>query len=394
MGQLQLNMTKNSSKQTGTETDMCDKLAYPRLPGSSENLFQQLIRNFPEGSISIVDRKFRFVFAGGMLHEHLHAAGNLAGSMMYSEFPISVRKKIKNEVQRAFDGQVVTEYEFDVPELKHSYLMDAFPLREDDKSIFRVGIIIRNISKLKKAEENLIRALQVEKELNELKSRFVSTASHEFRTPLSTILSSTYLLSNYTKTEDQPKRDRHIERIVASVSSLTDMLNDFLSIGRIEEGKILQKPGEIDLPEFLNSINNELAPLLKPGQTMNFNQEGKKSVYLDRILLRHIVVNLLSNAIKFSPEHKPIEVKTSNYDTFTFSVSDHGIGIPFEDQKHLFERFYRGANVAHIQGTGLGLHIVRRYTEIMNGSISFHSEPEKGTTFILRFKNSDGHSVT
>lgn len=240
--------------------------------------------------------------------------------------------------------------------------------------------------KVAERTHSLTEALEKEKELNELKSRFVSMASHEFRTPLSTILSSTYLVSKYTTTEDQPKRDKHIQRIVSSVTMLTDILNDFLSVGRIEEGKIQVRYSEFSIYELVTTIANEIHTILKKGQEIVYQHAGSNKVTLDPTLMQHIIMNLLSNASKFSPEDSPIEINTANEDSmFMLSVKDQGLGIPNEDQEHLFERFFRGTNVAHIQGTGLGLHIVSKYAEIMNGTVVCHSKPGKGTEFILTF---------
>ena len=246
---------------------------------------------------------------------------------------------------------------------------------------------IADITKRKLNEEKII-AQQVEmekgKEINDLKSRFVSMASHEFRTPLSTVLSSVSLLSKYTSTEDQYKRDKHIDRIKSSVKTLTDILNEFLSLGRIEEGKVEMNPEIFDLVEFMNGMNNEMSVLLKPGQQFIFNHKGNTQTYSDTNLLKHIMINLLSNAIKFSPENASITIDTEVTTTHTkIAITDKGIGIPTADQVHLFERFFRATNVTNIQGTGLGLHIVGRYVELLNGTIHYHSELENGSSFIL-----------
>ena len=246
---------------------------------------------------------------------------------------------------------------------------------------------IADITKRKLNEEKII-AQQVEmekgKEINDLKSRFVSMASHEFRTPLSTVLSSVSLLSKYTSTEDQYKRDKHIDRIKSSVKTLTDILNEFLSLGRIEEGKVEMNPEIFDLVEFMNGMNNEMSVLLKPGQHFIFNHKGNTQTYSDTNLLKHIMINLLSNAIKFSPENASITIDTEVTTTHTkIAIKDKGIGIPTADQVHLFERFFRATNVTNIQGTGLGLHIVGRYVELLNGTIHYHSELENGSSFIL-----------
>ena len=237
---------------------------------------------------------------------------------------------------------------------------------------------------LEASKEHLTKALEKEKEINDLKSRFVSMASHEFRTPLSTVLSSISLLAKYNTTEDQPKRDKHIDRIKSSVKTLTDILNEFLSLGKIEEGKVEVKSELFDISEFINSITNEMNVLLKAGQEIKYEHFGNICTYTDSILLKHVIINLVSNAIKFSPENAIITItcKVDNEKT-TIKITDQGIGIPIADQIHLFERFFRATNATNIQGTGLGLHIVGRYIEILSGSISYLSELEKGSTFTI-----------
>jgi PAS domain S-box-containing protein len=269
---------------------------------------------------------------------------------------------------------------------KFTVLLTKTSLRNADGKIIGFLGIAHDISHIKKAEEDLQKALEKEKELGELKSRFVSMASHEFRTPLSTILSSAYLLSKYTTTEDQTKRARHIDRIVSSVTMLTDTLNDFLSVGKIEEGKVQVKWKDFDIKENISSTIKEMNGISKKGQTISYHHEGGSSVVLDPTLLKHIMMNLLSNAIKFSPEDSTIEVKSAvENNHIALNVKDQGMGISKEDQENLFERFFRGGNAANIQGTGLGLHIVKKYTEMMLGNIQFKSKLNEGTEFLIEF---------
>nr|WP_262713656.1 PAS domain-containing sensor histidine kinase [Panacibacter ginsenosidivorans] len=236
------------------------------------------------------------------------------------------------------------------------------------------------------SKEELSRSLKKEKELNELKSRFVTTASHEFRTPLSTILSSAYLIDKYTTTESQPKREIHLQRIVSSVNILIDILNDFLSVGKIEEGKAEVKITRFNIKELTATIKEEIKDNLKKQQQITYRHEGDLFAQLDASFLKHIIMNLVSNASKFSSETGIIEIKTSCINNkVTLSVKDNGIGISKEDQRHLTKRFFRGTNAVNIQGTGLGLHIVSRYAELMNGTLQCKSELEKGTEFIIIF---------
>ena len=226
--------------------------------------------------------------------------------------------------------------------------------------------------------------LEKERELSDLKSKFVSLASHEFRTPLSAILSSTYLIAQYANAGDLQKQQNHLKKITTSVNQLTDILNDFLSVGKIEEGKVVVRYTVFDLHNYLTNIVEEMNALLKRKQVLKYTHEGEHNVELDPALLRHIVTNLLSNAIKFSPEESLILIHTKYENgTLLMRVKDHGMGIPEEDQEHLFERFFRAANVSYIQGTGLGLHIIGKYVELMQGEIMCESALGKGTIFTI-----------
>ncbi len=236
---------------------------------------------------------------------------------------------------------------------------------------------------LKTKEKQLTTALEKEKELNELKSRFVSMASHEFRTPLSTILSSADLIEAYQKEEQQKKRLRHTQRIKTSVANLTSILNDFLSLSRLEEGKLSFNPSEFELTAVWKEVEEGVQGMLKKGQQLNIKGlEQIPDLNTDRRILQNIFYNLLSNAIKYSGEGQPIDcrVHCKNGD-LKIAIQDYGIGIPESEQQHLFTRFFRAHNVENIQGTGLGLNIVKGYVDLLGGHITFESVPEQGSTF-------------
>jgi two-component system, LuxR family, sensor kinase FixL len=240
-------------------------------------------------------------------------------------------------------------------------------------------------SALRESTEEIQKALEKEKELSELKSRFVSMASHEFRTPLSTILSSISLLSRYTESDQQDKREKHIYRIKSAVRNLTGILNDFLSLSKLEEGKIENLPSEFAIQELCPEVIDEIQGLLKDGQEIIL--EGIDLPLManwDKRLVKNILFNLLSNSIKYSDEGKKIFLKERiEGDYFLIDITDQGIGIPEADQAYLFTRFFRAANAMNIQGTGLGLNIVKRYIDLVGGSITFESELNKGTTFTV-----------
>lgn len=232
-------------------------------------------------------------------------------------------------------------------------------------------------SELRTAENNLREALEKEKELHMLKSRFVSMASHEFRTPLSTIMGSVDLIGRYTEDRADEKVEKHVARIRAKVREMTAMLNEFLSLEKIEQGLVVCAPVELDTVHLCIEMIEELKPLAKSGQSIDYDHDGsERSVTLDNQMLSHVISNLVTNAVKYSPEGSNIQLRTTLREgRLTITVTDQGIGIPKEDQQHLFERFFRGANAANIQGTGLGLNIVKRYLDLMHGSIRFESAP-------------------
>ncbi len=246
----------------------------------------------------------------------------------------------------------------------------------------RTLILEEAIEELEKTKKDLHNALDKEKELNELKSRFVSMASHEFRTPLTTMMSSLSLVNKYADQNDIENRTKHVSKIKISINNLTDILNDFLSVSKLEEGRIENLPEQLNLKMFITEIIDEMQSMATNGQKIILEYSGNEAATFDKKLLKNILFNLISNAIKFSPENGSIEV-TSQVSDFSvkISIKDNGIGISKEDQKHLFERFFRGHNATHIQGTGLGLNIVTKYIELMNGSLNFESEENKGTKF-------------
>lgn len=253
--------------------------------------------------------------------------------------------------------------------------------------ISRTNALVETLKRLEVKKLELEFALNKEKELGELKSRFVAMASHEFRTPLTAIQSAASLIEKYQSAEDQDKRERHTHRIKNAVGNLTDILEEFLSVGKLEEGKVELKNTLFDIKELVQDCLTDLTSIMKKGQTVNFENNGATEICLDKSLLRKIISNLTSNAFKFSPENSEINIATEITKTsFLLSVTDTGIGIAEEDQKHLFDRFFRGKNVTNIQGTGLGLHIVARYAELLGGKVSVKSKLNEGTTFLVKIK--------
>jgi PAS domain S-box-containing protein len=298
---------------------------------------------------------------------------------------ITERKRSEEALKRSEEQLIVyaAELERKVRERTETLDKTINKLEKLNKDL-QEQIIVRE-----KAEAEAKVALERERELNELKSKFVSMASHEFRTPLSAILSSASLIGQYNNKGEQEKIDRHVNRVKTSVNHLTNILNDVLSLGKLEEGRVEVSPENIHLPEFMQEVKEELKSILKEEQQLETTIEGHDPyLFTDPKILRNILFNLISNAIKYSAPGKHIRVVSRlREEGIEIDVMDEGIGIPDEDVKHVFERFFRASNVTNIQGTGLGLNIVKRYVGLLNGTIQFASKFGKGSTFTVRLPN-------
>jgi len=266
------------------------------------------------------------------------------------------------------------------------YALELEKLVED-----RTATLRNMVDALEKAKEEVSLSLEKEKELNQLKSRFVSMASHEFRTPLSSIQLSASLVEKYAVNFDNANISKHVNKIKNSVGNLTGILNDFLSLEKLEAGKTQASFSKFDLVKLSEEITEEMQLIAKQNQSIIYQHTGLSSkVILDQNLLKNCIINLIANAIKYSGENTFIEFNTEITATdCTITIKDNGIGIPASDQKYLFQPFFRAHNTGNIPGTGLGLNIVARYTRLMNGKIHFESTQNKGTLFTITFSNQD-----
>ncbi len=226
-------------------------------------------------------------------------------------------------------------------------------------------------------------ALENEKQISEMKSSFVSIASHELRTPITIVLSSIILIEKYGALGQFEKQKKHFNRIKSSITHFISILDDFLSLDKLEKGIVRVNKETFDLPDFINFTIGEMEVMLKEDQKISYTHSGQRNTTQDKKIFRNILLNLLSNAIKYS--EKDIELTTvENNGSLTLKIKDQGIGIPEEDSQFLFKRFFRAKNAEDIPGTGLGLSIVERYLDLLKGSIEFTSQENKGSTFTVQ----------
>lgn len=267
----------------------------------------------------------------------------------------------------------------------HQLHVHLQPLRDSHNHIVGTLGLGFDITARKQAEEEVRRALTKERELNELKSRFVSMTSHEFRTPLSTILSSADLLEFYMETWPAERKLEHVQRIQAAVMHMTQMINDILVIGKADADKLAFRPELVDLVQFCHDQIDAARIHARSDHRLTFDYEGDQgTVMADPRLLHQILDNLLSNAIKYSPQGGDIRLTVHRTpEQVTINVSDQGIGVPWEDQPYLYEAFHRARNVGDVPGTGLGLPIVKKMVDAYGGTVAFVSEPDHGSTFTV-----------
>ncbi len=353
-------------------------------------LLDVVVKNFPNGIIIVVDSEYVIQYAEGedLIRHELNKLNFEKGKTIDELEGLSndTLENFKTHIKKTLEGEHLT---YEVAFNSSTYTVHTTPLHNASKEITKALLVYTDISLRKKQEKDVKHALQKERELNELKSRFVAMASHEFRTPLSAINLSASIIEKFNGEEHAERRIDYVQRIKNNVQNLVVILDDFLSLGKIEEGKVISNPKHFNIVDFASSAIEVLQDSKKEGQTISLiNTLKEQEVFLDEKLLDHILQNLISNAIKYSSEDRMITIKLSQKETeLGISIKDEGRGIPESEQQHLFERFFRAGNVTSIEGTGLGLNIVKQYTELMGGNISFKSEQNVGTTFMLTFPN-------
>lgn len=353
-----------------------------RKINAQNRLLLSISRNFPDGNIYVVDRDFKIIMADGtLLREQGFDENTLVGHSFIERIKNGIRGAIELNLNAVFGGSP-KDLELEVEDKIFSLIMVPLEQMKGENQVNRVLIVEMDVTVSKRVERDIKQALQKEKDLNQLKSNFVSLVSHEFRTPLSTIFSSSQLIEKYANEEGQKDRMRHTGKIQTSVSLLNSMIEDILSLSKLEEGGVVLKLESFDLFSLCENI---IADLNSIYPEMNIALKGEEvSITSDPKLLKHVLSNIIENGCKYGKPGGKVKVLiTASDDEVELTVSDNGIGIPPEEQKNLFDRFYRASNAENIKGTGLGLNIVQKYLDLLGGNIRFDSILNEGTDFYI-----------
>lgn len=364
------------------------------LKSINENLNEGIFRLNREGKIIFANRAFFSLFGLGAQNE----TSEISIKDLFTEkdrweafkTQIEIRSVLKNQETQMHgpNGKQIWAL-ISLVKVQHNQLDDIYDgsivnitqQKETERNLRRANdILAHTINIRKKAEEDLRRALEKEKELTELKSRLVSMTSHEFRTPLTTIQTNAEILSIRLKDQDE-KITKHLDRITNEVSKLTRLMEDILLMGRYESGKIIFQPAEIELVALVKEIVQIRSQNDKENRAIKFSTTGNvRNIQADSNLLTHAIGNLISNALKYSYGHASPEVTLRFGESeVQLKIRDFGIGIPKSEQSKLFDTFYRASNVTNIQGTGMGLVIVKQFIELHHGTVLLESKEGEGT---------------
>ncbi|MCB9260895.1 MAG: PAS domain S-box protein [Flavobacteriales bacterium] len=363
------------------QEEIAEKVHAQHALMDSQKMFAAIAHNFPNGTINVLDKDLNFLFVDGQGLKDLDYNGqHLIGKNFISLLPEEVQNDVKQQLLPVFEGHP-TNFEISIKHL--IFRVRAVALTDENGETNRILVVESNITQQKNAEQDIYNSLQKEKELNELKSKFVSMASHEFRTPLSTIQSSASLIKKYAEKNQTENITKHTQRIGNNVKNLTMILNDFLSLEKLENQGISASFETFDLIESIKELTDDMMILKKTEQQIELiHNDEHILVHSDRFIIQNALINLVSNAIKYSGDKAKIELCVcQQQNSVTIEVKDNGIGISKEDQEQLFNRFFRASNAGNVQGTGLGLHIVKRYINLIGGRLYFKSELGKGSVF-------------
>jgi PAS domain S-box-containing protein len=378
----------NSKYVLGISTDITERREAEEALRTSEEKYRLLVETM-RGGLAVFDTDYRVNFVNDRFCQLLGFSREEAiGKQPWDFIDATDIPLVQSHMDRRQNAES-TSYEI---LLRHRdghpihVLLSGSPLLDKDEKYYGSLVVATDITLQKQAEVALRQSLAKEKELGDLKTRFVSMASHEFRTPLATILALVETLASYRSRLTDEQIEQRLDKIKDQVSHLKDIMEDVLMLARMQARRVEFNPVKLDLDSLLRSVLDEFEERADVKHQLVYTvSEGNHEVALDRKLMRQIISNLVSNAIKYSPETKVVGIKLHYSDTeVILTISDEGIGIPQADLPHLFEPFHRGVNVGTISGTGLGLVITREAVELHGGTITVESEPGIGTVFTIR----------
>jgi PAS domain S-box-containing protein len=347
----------------------------------SRETFRALTENTKD-IIARVNNNFQFLYANAATEDVLGipVKENIGKTLSELGFPNYLTEGFERLLKKVFKTKQNHHVEFQYPNGIWADLL-AIPEFDMDGNVCSIITSARDITEFKKIQLDIESTLEKEKELNNLKSRFISVASHEFRTPLTTIYSSTELLERYGRSWDETKYYDQISRIKENIKYMTRIMEDVLVISHADSGKLLFEPEKTNLKTLCQSIVNDIELIMSDTHKLKYSYSPEEDIFMmDEKLIKYILLNLLSNAVKYSPNGGNIifNVKKIGNDVI-FLITDEGIGIPLKDQKDIFESFHRGVNVGNIKGTGLGMSIIKKSVDLHGGEIYIESEEGNGT---------------
>lgn len=357
--------------------------------------------NMIEG-VQVVNKKWQYVYVNDSMVVHSKLTREeLLGHTMMEKYPgieeTDIFAPILKSMTKRVPTQITTEFKFP-DESKNWFSLRIEPIpqgilimtydvtlqKRAEEELFKMNELLENLVIERTLE--LRESLDRQKKLIKMKSSFISMASHELRTPLGIILTSANLAEKYTESSQQDKREKHFKRIKSSVRNLVETLNYFLTADKLGHGKVDTTKEQFDFDDYLKDLLKQFEEILKRGQKIKYSFKGDKEIVSDKKIIRNIIQNLVSNAIKYSKTDIELNIVVDPK-IIKIEVIDHGIGIPKDQQGEMFEKFFRAKNTSNIQGTGLGLNIVKHYLDLLNGHISFTSEENIGTTFTVKLLN-------
>lgn len=343
----------------------------------SQLLYRTVARNYPDGTIFVLDNQLRYEFAEGKeLFEWNLTSEDLKGSAYLDQLPDDLKPQVEQRLRAVIEGKNCV---FEVEHHGATYRLNAVSVQVEADEAPRILVVEQNVTEAKNA-------LLKERQLNELKSRFVSMASHEFRTPLSTISSSAELAKAHAQRNNAERVELHLDKIRNAVDHLVSILDDYLSLERFETRNWHELREPLNVPEIVKATAQRQRGSLKRGQTLNvsIDHPAAENEWSHAEAIQGIVSNLVSNAIKYSDEGDAIHLALDRTDSaWKLKVQDEGVGIDPADQQDIFTRFYRCDRTSHIPGTGVGLDLVQQYAQLLEGQIQVHSVLGIGTTFTI-----------